>query len=1401
MSNSRKIASLPNVLTLLDDAGGEFLAQQAAATTTSYTVTWPAAVGGSGALLGTTNSAGAMGWLTALSGLTINNSIIGGSTPAAITGTTVTATSNFVGDITGDVTGNADTATTLATPRTFSITGDGTSTFAAFNGSANVSGALTLATVNSNVGSFGSTTAVPVITVNAKGLVTAVSTASVSSVLTVAADSGSDDTVTLGADTLTFAGTANEIETTVSDNQIQIGLPSTILTTTQSQGDNSTKVATTAYVDIATAALVDSAPSTLDTLNELAAALGDDPNFATTVTSSVAGKLPLAGGTMTGDIELNDDVKASFGTSQDLEIYHDGTDSYISDVGTGGLKILGSNVKILGSAATNYEQQAEFQDNGAVNLNYSGYSRFSTNTVGIYVNGIVLAEGMEAPSNKGFSIDDHILPSDNQTDVDNTIDLGSSSYRFRQIHGTELHGTLQTAAQPNITSLGTLTGLTVSSAISGSVTGSAATVTGSSQAAITSVGTLSSLAVSGDLTVDTSSLKVDTTNNRVGILTAAPDVTLDVGSATDAVHLPVGTSAERPSSPEAGYIRYNSDTGGFEGYTTAWGGLGGAGALTIAADSGSNDSVTVGTDTLTFAGTANEVETTVSDNQIQIGLPSAVSGLTSVAATTFTGNLTGNVTGDVTGDLTGDVTGNADTADSWSTARTLTLTGDASGSVSIDGSANVSMSVSVSGADATSLTGDVFASNGTSKILENGTDGTDATFTGNVTGDLTGDVTGNVAGELSGTIASATTATTQSASDNSTKVATTAYADAAAAAVVDSAPSTLDTLNELAAALGDDPNFATTVSTSIGLKAPIANPTFTGSFTSPGIDDNADAIAITIDSSENVGMGTTGVALTRLAVTGSVVGANIETTSANAGHEGLIINRQNSDGTAIAINKAGSTVGGIGTDSGNIYLSCISSFISLTTNDTERVHIANGGNVGIGTSSPDQTLHVHKGSAGTVASQANSVLTLENSTTAVLQFLTPNTEAAQIRFGDPQDNGAGFIQYAHGDNSLQFGTNGPTKMVIDSSGNVGIGASSPDQKLVVESAADTQIKIVSGSSSDAYLTFYNGTSLNHYFKQDNTGLFELYYYDGAAANSRVAVDTSGNVGIGLTSNLSGFHVDGNIRSQNTSSNISYISFSQYTGTGAAGNNYSYMAGDGRSTGFLTLNTNDTERMRIKSNGDVVFGDGDLTTPMDASGVVSSDANQFSFSIKNTLSSGSPYGVLIQHTNQDKNDTGHAFLACYGVSTLRGELRSNGGLANYSANNVNLSDEREKKNIEGTDSQWALVKTFDIKQYHYNEDADTEVKRLGVIAQEVEEYAPQLITEWHKQTARDEVLWEDGDTLPEGVSVGDVKAAAVEEISRKGVKEQQMVWMAIKALQEAQTRIETLEAEVATLKGE
>jgi hypothetical protein len=116
----------------------------------------------------------------------------------------------------------------------------------------------------------------------------------------------------------------------------------------------------------------------------------------------------------------------------------------------------------------------------------------------------------------------------------------------------------------------------------------------------------------------------------------------------------------------------------------------------------------------------------------------------------YTGNVTGNLTGDVlnsdattvldvgsdvvTATFTGNVTGNADSADAWSTGRTVTFaTGDVTGSFTIDGSADVTdVDLSVASSLTTDLVGDVYASNGTSKILESGTDGSNAVLTGTV---------------------------------------------------------------------------------------------------------------------------------------------------------------------------------------------------------------------------------------------------------------------------------------------------------------------------------------------------------------------------------------------------------------------------------------------------------------------------------------------------------------------------------------------------------------------------------------------------------------------------------------------------------------------------------------------
>ena len=83
---------------------------------------------------------------------------------------------------------------------------------------------------------------------------------------------------------------------------------------TATAGTNTTQIATTAFVKTAVDNVIAAAPGALDTLDELAAALGDDANFATTVTNSIATKLPLAGGTMSGNIAMGTNKVTGLGT-------------------------------------------------------------------------------------------------------------------------------------------------------------------------------------------------------------------------------------------------------------------------------------------------------------------------------------------------------------------------------------------------------------------------------------------------------------------------------------------------------------------------------------------------------------------------------------------------------------------------------------------------------------------------------------------------------------------------------------------------------------------------------------------------------------------------------------------------------------------------------------------------------------------------------------------------------------------------------------------------------------------------------------------------------------------------------------------------------------------------------
>jgi hypothetical protein len=190
----------------------------------------------------------------------------------------------------------------------------------------------------------------------------------------------------------------------------------------------------------------------------------------------------------------------------------------------------------------------------------------------------------------------------------------------------------------------------------------------------------------------------------------------------------------------------------------------------------------------------------------------------------------------------------------------------------------------------------------------------------------------------------------------------------------------------------------------------------------------------------------------------------------------------------------------------------------------------------------------------------------------------------------------------------------------------------------------------------------------------------------------------------------------------------------------------------------------TERMRITNDGNVIIN---TTT---AGG---------KFSVFQGASAGSPAIYALRNDIGGTTNIGEFYDGSAG-GTLRFGFRCNGGLANYSANDVNLSDRNVKKDISLAAGTWDCLKKWKIVNFRYTEQPDDADLNLGVIAQQVAESCPEVITVFQEAKEATE-------TEP-----------AQEE--RLGVKEQQMMWMAIKALQEAQVRIETLEAEVAALKG-
>jgi len=151
-------------------------------------------------------------------------------------------------------------------------------------------------------------------------------------------------------------------------------------------------------------------------------------------------------------------------------------------------------------------------------------------------------------------------------------------------------------------------------------------------------------------------------------------------------------------------------------------------------------------------------------------------------------------------------------------------------------------------------------------------------------------------------------------------------------------------------------------------------------------------------------------------------------------------------------------------------------------------------------------------------------------------------------------------------------------------------------------------------------------------------------------------------------------------------------------------------------------------IRTSSNYIVLSdGDGNPRAYWNNNGQMYSTANASNDIIVDFINSSSSncYGVRSRYSNVSPNTNSYYFYRGQDSTATRFDVYSNGGIANYSANNVNLSDKTLKKDISLAKDYLAILNQIPVKTFLYNDQTDTDLN-LGVIAQEVQAVAPELV---------------------------------------------------------------------------
>jgi hypothetical protein len=234
-------------------------------------------------------------------------------------------------------------------------------------------------------------------------------------------------------------------------------------------------------------------------------------------------------------------------------------------------------------------------------------------------------------------------------------------------------------------------------------------------------------------------------------------------------------------------------------------------------------------------------------------------------------------------------------------------------------------------------------------------------------------------------------------------------------------------------------------------------------------------------------------------------------------------------------------------------------------------------------------------------------------------------------------------------------------------------------------------------------------------------------------------NTSGNVGVGTASPATKLHVSGangvlaNFQSAGGLYGAIYADANGvlYGGASTAdssGSNYTYISPGGNLIAFVT---NSTERARIDSSGNfraTTTGTylGDACHQLGVN-----NANSYGLIVFNSSASpASEYLIESRYSASTPNNTSARFFNCADSTNAKMYVWSNGGIANYSGNNSNLSDAREKTNVELAGPYLDKICAIPVKTFNYIDQnlEEDDGLTLGVIAQEVQAVAPELVSE-------------------------------------------------------------------------